>query len=149
MYRMMMGDGVLPSSVTVLSVLRGVSEVFEVGCLHACAVQYGWLSDVNLVNNMLHVYAKCGRVYEARGIFEEMEAKDIVSWNSLISGYAEIGNVEECVCLLRRMRNEGVEPDRQTFATLLTSSDDIELGRLVQGQIISAGTVVDAPLASH
>ncbi|GMH05286.1 hypothetical protein Nepgr_007126 [Nepenthes gracilis] len=151
MYNSMRYEGIQPSSVTMLCVLSGVSELFQLECLHASAFQSGFCSDIHLANSMLHLYGKFRRVDAARDLFEEMDRKDIVSWNSLVSGYVQIGNVKESFCLFGRMRTEGVAPDQQTFGAFLSadSSDgDVELGRFVHGQMITSGLAMDAPLAT-
>ncbi|GAB4830824.1 hypothetical protein Ancab_004852 [Ancistrocladus abbreviatus] len=152
MYNSMRCEGIQPSSVTMLSVVSGVSEIIQLECLHASAIQSGFCYNIQLANCMLHLYGKCGRVGAAENLSEEMEQKDLVSWNSLVSGFAQFGNVEEFFFLLKRMRFEGIEPDQQTFGTFLMSSSSsksyVEGGRLVHGQIITAGLEVDGPLAT-
>ncbi|GAB2301064.1 hypothetical protein Dimus_035100 [Dionaea muscipula] len=148
MYNLMQYEGIQPSSVAMLSLVSGVSDLSQLECLHASALQTGCYSDVNLVNCMLHIYSKCGRVEAARNLFEEMDQKDMVSWNSMLSGYAENQNVKEHLYLLRRMRIEGIGPDEQTFGTFLMSLSDVKLGMLVHGQMVTAGVIADAPLAT-
>lgn len=152
MYNLMRYEGIQPSSVTMLNILSGVSEISLLECLHASVIQFGLSSDLNLVNCMLNFYGKCGRVEAARDLFEAMCEKDIVSWNSLISGYIQIGNFKEILQLLKKMRSEGISPDQQTFGTLLmapeTLQTDVNLGRLIHGQIITCGVKVDAHLAT-
>ncbi|KAM3376684.1 hypothetical protein P3S68_015399 [Capsicum galapagoense] len=49
------------------------------------------------------MYAKMGLLPSARKIFDEMEMKDVPTWNSLIAGYAKNGNVEEDFKLFSEM----------------------------------------------
>ncbi|KAF8410759.1 hypothetical protein HHK36_003296 [Tetracentron sinense] len=147
MYIQMQYEGISPNSVTILSLLSGVSELTQLQCLHACVIRYGFESDLVLVNSLLNVYGRCGRVETACNLFESMDRRDIVSWNSIVSGYAQNGNIRESVELLNRMKTEGTEPDRQTFGfvvSAIATLSKLELGKLVHGQIITAGFESDA-----
>ncbi|CAN6690168.1 unnamed protein product [Malus baccata var. baccata] len=147
MFREMRREGVQPSSVTLLSLTSGVSELPYLQCLHGCAVLYGFESDITLVNSMLNVYGKCGRVEDARHLFEYMNARDIVSWNSLISSYSQAGNIGEVFRLLYTMRVEGMEPDKQTYASAVSVAavqSSLKLGKSVHGQILRTGYELDS-----
>ncbi|XP_019439839.1 PREDICTED: pentatricopeptide repeat-containing protein At4g04370 [Lupinus angustifolius] len=143
----MRSEGIQPSSVTVLSLLFGVSEVVHVRCLHGCAILYGFVSDITLSNSILNVYGKCGNIEDSRKLFDHMDQRDIVSWNSLISAYAQIGDICEVLKLLKTMRVEGLKPDKQTFGSVLSiaaSRGELMVGRSVHGQILRAGFDLDA-----
>ncbi|XP_059662535.1 pentatricopeptide repeat-containing protein At4g04370 [Cornus florida] len=147
MVNRMRHEGTQPSSVTMLSLLYGVSEDTQVQCLHALTIQYGFGFNTALVNSVLNVYCKCGRIEDARDLFELMDTRDIVSWNSLISGYAQVGDGREILQLLHRMRVERMEPDQQTFGSLVSASareSNLEMGKLVHGQILTSGFDLDS-----
>ncbi|KAG5516415.1 hypothetical protein RHGRI_037206 [Rhododendron griersonianum] len=147
MYEDMRYEGIRPSSVTMLGLLCGVLEVKQVQCVHACVICYGFGSDMAVLNSLLDVYGKCGGVKDAWDLFEIMERRDIVSWNSLVSGNALVGNVGEILDLMRRMRIEGVDPDQQTIGSLVSAiarQGDLELGQLVHAWMLTAGFELDA-----
>ncbi|CAK9140947.1 unnamed protein product [Ilex paraguariensis] len=149
MYNSMRHEGIQPSSVTMLGMLSGVSEGIHVQCLHGCSERYGFGSDLTLVNSMLNVYGKCGRLGDARNLFDLMGRRDIVSWNSLVSAYALIGDIREILKLLHGMRVEGLEPDQQTFGSLVSVTareSNPKMGKLVHGKILTAGFELDTPV---
>lgn len=140
-------QGIQPSEVTLLSILSGVSVFTHARCLHGCAILYGFMSDINLSNSLLNVYGKCGSIEDSRKLFDYMEERDLVSWNSLISIYTQIGNLSEVLQLLKTMWVEGMGPDQKTFGSLLSvaaSTGELKLGRLVHGKILRAGFEFDA-----
>ncbi|KAL3614974.1 hypothetical protein CASFOL_040635 [Castilleja foliolosa] len=147
MYNSMQRDGIVPSPVTILNMLTGVSEEEHVNVLHACVIKRGYyMREVALMNCLLSVYAKCGRVKDARVLFESLGDKDTVSWNSLLNAYTVQENLDEVVKLFSRMRGENVKPDQKTFGSLASAVarvGNFEVGRIVHGQIVTYGFELD------
>ena len=73
-------------------------------------IRSGMSSEIRVINSILEVYAKCGRLSLVRRFFENMEGKDKVSWNSIISGYCVKGEIQEAQRLLNLMGEDGIEP---------------------------------------
>ncbi|XP_027353501.1 pentatricopeptide repeat-containing protein At2g22410, mitochondrial-like [Abrus precatorius] len=48
--------------------------------------------DVYLGNTLMDMYGQRGLVHLARGVFDRMENRNLVSWNSMIMGYGKVGN---------------------------------------------------------
>nr|GEV91609.1 hypothetical protein [Tanacetum cinerariifolium] len=60
------------------------------GCeVHAMVWKGGFLGMTSVCNALISMYAKSGKMDEARCVFDEMVYRDYVSWNSLISGYSQ------------------------------------------------------------
>ncbi|PON91276.1 Tetratricopeptide-like helical domain containing protein [Trema orientale] len=140
-------QGIQPSPVTLLSLLQGALELTHVQCFHGCIISYGFECHVNLMNSLLNAYGKCGGIKDARRTFEYMTRRDIVSWNSLMSGYSQTGNVREIFQLLYRMRIEGIKPDKQTFGSIVSAAatqNNLRLGKLVHGKILRTGFELDS-----
>ncbi|KAK1297879.1 Pentatricopeptide repeat-containing protein [Acorus calamus] len=147
MYDHMRARGVLPNSVTLLSLLLpSPPRFFNVQCVHACAVRTGFAGSLVVVNSMLNAYAKSGNVDVSRALFDEMRCfRDVVSWNCVVSGYAWCGNLKESMSLVKQMMGlggESVRPDAQTFTSLLSGVSDhgeLKLGKSVHAQILVSG----------
>ncbi|CAL9093188.1 unnamed protein product [Musa textilis] len=89
-----------------------------------------------LSSKLLRLYAACGQVEEAHRIFDEMPQRnktDAFPWNSLISGYTELGLHEDAMALYYQMEEEGVEPDEYTFPRVLKACAGIRSVRHGEG----------------
>jgi pentatricopeptide repeat protein len=68
-------------------------------------------------NALLAMYFKCGNMEEAHSAFEEMEERDIVSWNTMIAGYARHGFGKEALEVFDTMRKTSTKPDDITLVS--------------------------------
>eukprot|EP01018_Ginkgo_biloba_P038350 Gb_00522 [translate_table: standard] len=132
-------------SSTYSRVLQGCINANDVAVgkgIHAHMVKTGFVPDIFLVNNFINMYAKCGDVADARQLFDKMSARDVVSWNSMITGYVRNGFDEEALELFYEMRRVGLNPSQSTFVTILMASAEmtaLEHGREVHGHIVKSG----------
>lgn len=53
-------------------------------------------------------------------VFDESMEKTLVSWNSMIGGYARVGCGKQAFLLFREMRDRGIQPDVFTLMYLLS-----------------------------
>lgn len=118
-----------PFLLKAIAKLISVKEGEEV---HSIATKNGFGSLVFVQNGLVHMYAVCGRAESAHKLFEEMSERNLVTWNSLINGFALNGRPNETLTLYRAMIDEQVEPDGFTLVSLLTAC--AELGALALGK---------------
>eukprot|EP01018_Ginkgo_biloba_P014934 Gb_01648 [translate_table: standard] len=93
-------------------------------------------------NTLLAGYTRCGSLDHARQLFDKMPERDGISWNAIIAGYARCGNGNEVIKLFRQMRQEGVKPDRITFASVMgvcCNRLSVEQGKQVHAHVIRIG----------
>ncbi|CAL5212985.1 unnamed protein product [Lathyrus oleraceus] len=115
--------GILPNSVTLASLLSACAQLENIvlgKLFHVLVVKYG-LDDTSVRNALVDMYAKCGHIFDARYVFETSVDKDVVSWNSVISGYAQSGSAYEALDLFNRMRLEVFSPDAVTVVGVLSA----------------------------
>ncbi|XVE54409.1 hypothetical protein DITRI_Ditri03aG0078700 [Diplodiscus trichospermus] len=98
------------------------------------------------------MYAKFGLVQDSTKVFEELECREIVSWNALISGYAQNGM---CMESLRTFFSAITEckPNPYTFGSVLkaiASGEDISLkhGHRCHSHLFKVGLNTD-PIVSN
>lgn len=84
---------------------------------------------------LITMYAMCGELGFARKVFDEISQRDLVSWNSMISGYSKMGRAGDAVGLFSKMRDAGFEPNEMTLVSVLGACGDLgdlSLGRWVE-----------------
>ncbi|KAK2454748.1 pentatricopeptide repeat-containing protein, mitochondrial [Trifolium repens] len=130
------------NSVTMLGLVSGcmVPDQFRIGaCLHACGFKLGFDSDLSVGNSFMTMYVKCGEVEYARQLFDEMPVKDLITWNAMISGYAQNGHARRVLEIYREMKKmNGVNPDPVTLLGVLCSCANLGaqgIGREVEREI--------------
>lgn len=80
------------------------------------------IPDIPLYNSLITMYARCGAIYEAKAIFDEMKPqKNVVSWNAMIGGYASHGFAMEALELFESMKHFKVNPSYITFISVLSA----------------------------
>ncbi|KAK4746390.1 hypothetical protein SAY87_012702 [Trapa incisa] len=147
LFSCMRREGVAPTSVTLIGMLSCDSlELCQVKCLHCFSVLCSFDSDLILLNSLLNGYGKMGSIHSAELLFELMGQKDIISWNIMISAYAEKGYAEKAVQLLSKMRMAGRQPDQQTFGPLSATMGNLKLGKSLHGHILRTGLSFDVHL---
>lgn len=102
---------------------------------HSSIFKFGLDGDDHTYHSLLTMYARCGQLDCARKVFDEITAKDLVSWNSMLSGYSKMGYAADAVGLFREMMEVGFEPDEMTLVSVLGACKDLgdlSLGRWVE-----------------
>lgn len=61
-----------------------------------------------LANHLINMYGKCGDHIEARRVFDKMSARNLYSWNNMLSGYAKQLMVKPARRLFDRMPERDV-----------------------------------------
>ncbi|XP_050235747.1 pentatricopeptide repeat-containing protein At4g21065 [Mercurialis annua] len=114
--------GVEPDGFTMVSLLSACAELGGLALgkrVHGYMVKVGLNENMHANNALLDLYAKCGRVTEAREVFEEMKVKNVVSWTSLIVGLAVNGFGMEALECFKEMEKQGFMPSEITFVGVL------------------------------
>ncbi|KAL3528890.1 hypothetical protein ACH5RR_008212 [Cinchona calisaya] len=89
---------VLPSLVTLVSVLSGCSELKDLDYgkrVHQYVKDGRIESNLTLNNSLINMYAACGQMNVALGIFCDMKDRDVISWTTIIKGFVSIGQVDQ------------------------------------------------------
>lgn len=107
---------------TILSACPGSGALGVGRSFHCQTIKMGFDSHVHIANALISMYCKSGALNFALYIFEAMEVKDTVSWNSMIAGYAQHGLSLQAIDLFKAMgKQQQVKADAITFLGVLSS----------------------------
>ncbi|KAJ6774123.1 hypothetical protein OIU79_017537 [Salix purpurea] len=110
--------------------------------IHAQSLKLGFWSKGGLGNVIVDLYAKCADMDYAERAFKQLEYKDILAWNSILSMHSKQGFPHMVVKYFGLLLNSGVWPNEFTFAIVLSSCarlDMVECGRQVHCNVVKMG----------
>uniref|UniRef100_J3NCB5 Pentatricopeptide repeat-containing protein n=2 Tax=Oryza brachyantha TaxID=4533 RepID=J3NCB5_ORYBR len=104
--------------------------------VHCAALKCRFLGESVLVGNALvHFYANHRLLGDAAKVFEEMPERDVVSWTTLVDGYARAGLADEAWRLFCRMVViEGMRPNEVTLVAAVSAVG--QMGLLALGVMV-------------
>ncbi|CAL8166539.1 unnamed protein product [Prunus armeniaca] len=129
-------DGVYPNDVTFVGLIHAISirKLVEEGkMIHGFCIKTGFLSKHNVCNSLITMYAKLESMHDSIKVFEELNCREIISWNALISGYAQNGLCQDALktFLVATMESK---PNNYTFGSVLSPIGDAQDIYLKYGQ---------------
>ncbi|KAL5218830.1 hypothetical protein ABZP36_019514 [Zizania latifolia] len=89
--------------------------------MHSYIIRLGYGDNTLIMNAVLHMYARSGDVADSREIFDKMVSKDVISWNTMIMGYAIHGQGYTALEMFDEMKYNGLQPNESTFVSVLTA----------------------------
>ena len=97
----------LPNRHSFMALLRECSlhkDIHEGVRIHVEISRFGLLEgDIFLGSILVDMYAKCGFLSEAREMFDKLQDRDAISWNTLIMAYQEEGCNKEASDCFKQM----------------------------------------------
>lgn len=140
-FSQMLESGMEPDNVTILSVVSTVSGARspDSSVVDRILSFSRSTNSVAVLTAILNLFAKFGRVDDARKIFDEIPEKDVVTWNAMIGGYSQNQRPVEAIKLFRQMQDKcrsKVKPDGVTMVSLIASCG--QMGALGLGEWVHA-----------
>ncbi|KAM3751058.1 hypothetical protein ACB098_04G080200 [Castanea mollissima] len=127
---------------SLISASAGIQALNRGQQIHAQSCVCGYSDDLSIGNALASLYARCGRIEEAYLAFKKIDDKDNISWNALISGFAQSGYCEEALQVFTQMRKAAVEFDLFTFTSAVSAAANIantKQGKQIHAMIIKTG----------
>ncbi|KAL4573191.1 hypothetical protein LXL04_019989 [Taraxacum kok-saghyz] len=131
-----------PNSTTLSSALIACSKSANLKhgkFIHCYITRNNIKSDTFINTSLLDMYFKCNNTQSAKHIFKKMSKKNVVEWNSMISGYVSVGSYLEALDIYKHMNTSQVGPDAITFTSLLAACSQLgalEIGKDIHKSII-------------
>ncbi|KAI5070709.1 hypothetical protein GOP47_0015052 [Adiantum capillus-veneris] len=152
--------GILPNAVTYVSILKacGATGAIDKGKqIHDEISRQGFLEhSVVLGGALVDMYAKCGALSQAQSVLESLPYRNVISWNALITGYAQKEQGQEALRCFEQMQHEGILPNAITYVCILKACaviraidkgkeihDEILRQELLEDDIVLGGALVD------
>ncbi|CAL5215326.1 unnamed protein product [Lathyrus oleraceus] len=89
--------------------------------VHGQVVKTGYDNGCLVGNALLDMYCKCGSIGKAYDVFEGIQQKDIISWNTMLAGYARHGFGRQALLVFDSMKIAGFIPDEITMVGVLSA----------------------------
>ncbi|XVE85092.1 hypothetical protein DITRI_Ditri17bG0064500 [Diplodiscus trichospermus] len=139
-------EGVKPNGLSFCYLIRACCNgrfVDEGKQLHCLAIKAGWVEcNVFVANALVDFYSASGNFIDARKAFSLITVEDVISWNSIISVYAENDLLCDSLELFSRMHFWGKKPSVRSFLGFLKFSSrrgDIIFGRQIHCFVMKIG----------
>ncbi|GFP88788.1 pentatricopeptide repeat-containing protein at2g13600 [Phtheirospermum japonicum] len=115
---LMSNEEIEPDSFTLGSVLSACAEIgfLKLGkSIHSYCIVKGLHSNPFIGGALVDMYCQCRDLEAAQKVFCQVNEKDIVIWNTFISGYASCNKIESIQSILKWMKDDGFEPNIYTW----------------------------------
>ncbi|XP_010549168.1 PREDICTED: pentatricopeptide repeat-containing protein At3g56550 [Tarenaya hassleriana] len=123
MYIRMANEGIPVDTYTLVALLSSCSHVGALNMgieMHRIAIDTNCESSIYVRNALIDMYAKCGSLKDAVSIFDGMQKRDVLTWNSIIAGHGVHGHGGKAIEFFRKMVSSGMKPNGITFLGLLS-----------------------------
>lgn len=121
---MLNDSNLTPDGATLLSALSAVAQLGYIDeglAIHCYIKDHGFVVHGKLGVALIDMYAKCGSIDNALGVFEDIKEKTVDHWNAMIGGLAVHGWGELAFDLFMEMERLAIEPDDITFIVVLNA----------------------------
>jgi pentatricopeptide repeat protein len=145
LFRRMQHQDMRPDRTTLAVILSSCSRlgILELSKqVHSASARLLLHNDMFVASGLVDMYSKCGQIGIAQSIFSRMSERDVVCWNSMISGLAIHSLNKEAFDFFKKMRENGMFPTEPSYASMINSCarlSSIPQGRQIHGQVIKDG----------
>lgn len=141
----MLNSGIKPNGYALDCLVRASTEMrLDSYCiqLHSYILKSGYGSNVFVSNALLNFYRLAYSMTDTHKLFVEVPQPNVVSWNSLISGYVGSGKFSKALGLFRQLERSDVCANAYSFTMALSACGQLsllQLGRSIHCKIVKCG----------
>ena len=149
----MLEEGIQPDILSISCILSACKLTASLRCgkaVHSYIFRHHVFLTVQLATSLVGMYSECGKLRQAKMVFDMVVPKQLPLYNVMISGYALHGFAKEALVLFKHLLKEGIEPDSITFTHVLSACS--HAGLMKEGLEIFADMVSEyhvKPSAEH
>nr|GFC91789.1 pentatricopeptide repeat-containing protein At4g19191, mitochondrial [Tanacetum cinerariifolium] len=154
LFRQMMQKRIQPNHLTFPIIAKACGKLGSIRyskIVHAHIVKSPFNADIYVQTGMMDMYIKCDCLNVAHKVFDRMSQRDVASWNVLLLGLVQLGDVNKVLSLFNQMRVEGIQPDSLTVIGIsqsITSREGVRLVKAVHSFGIQIGVEVDVSVSN-
>ena len=93
-YQKMQNEGVIPGKFTFPCAIKACLDALEIKKIHGLLFKFGLELDVFIGSALVNCYLKFGLMEHTQVAFKELPIRDVVLWDDMVNGYAQIGQFE-------------------------------------------------------
>ncbi|KAF3441285.1 hypothetical protein FNV43_RR15198 [Rhamnella rubrinervis] len=127
---------------SILNSFAAIKDIRVAESVHCLIIKTGFEAYKLVGNALVDMYAKHGNIDCAYQVFNLIPDKDVISWTSLVTGYAHIGSHENAIKLFSDMRAVGIYPDQFVIASVVSACAELtvlEFGKQIHANFIKSG----------
>jgi pentatricopeptide repeat protein len=156
LFREMCRHGMRPDQHALSSTLKGCAENGDLMAaiqVHAQMIKNGCQRNCFVATVLLDLYADSGDICEAEKLFRTVDIRDIVAWNSMILGHAQMkkGSLS-CIQMFKELcQTESLKPDGCTLIAVLKScqsESDLVTGILIHCVIVKSSQALETQVGN-
>ncbi|KAM7480821.1 hypothetical protein LguiB_005404 [Lonicera macranthoides] len=149
LFSKMKHKGLNPNHFTLASLINAATDLGDPNyskSIHACVYKYGFELETLVNNSLITMYMKNGFIEDGYRVFHSMCHWDVVSWNTLLSGFQDNETCDQGPRFFNSMLGAGFKPNIYTFITILRSCSSLSnpwFGRQVHTHVVKNGLKSD------
>ncbi|KAJ8459440.1 hypothetical protein OPV22_032366 [Ensete ventricosum] len=148
-------QGIKPNRATLVSLLPACGELGALDHgkrIHGYILRHGFQSEPQIIGALIHMYGRCKGAFKlASLVYERADAKDVVTWSSMMMTSNRNGDFIRTLQLFQMMQNDGVKVNHVTMLAVIAACiglSSTNLGEALHGYILKSGLLSEVHMGN-